>query len=383
MRLVVYTDYVYRRSGETIYAERAFALVLVALSAHAERLTIIGRLDPSSGPTHYPIPPEVEFVAIPHFPSLAHPRAVVASLAGSLRQVWRTVKDADCTWLLGPSPHAVAFTVLCKLRRRKVVLGVRQDYPTYVRSRRPATRWMHVAADLLEAGWRALARVCPVIVVGPELARNYRNARSTLPITVSLIEAHDVADGEQAPPRDVASDPELRLLSVGRLDREKNPLLLVEVLERLRRSDPRWRLIVCGEGPMEGDVRAALRDAGLEDRSEVIGYLALHDGLLDLYRSSHVFLHVSLTEGVPQVLIEAFASGLPVVATAVGGVPDAAGDAALLIGPADAGAAAQAVERIAREPALRACLIAAGFDHARAHTLERETGRVAAFMQTS
>jgi glycosyltransferase involved in cell wall biosynthesis len=101
---------------------------------------------------------------------------------------------------------------------------------------------------------------------------------------------------------------------------------------------------------------------------------------LDLYRASHVFLHVSRTEGFPQVLIEAFASGVPVVATAVGGVPAGAGDAAILVEPEDAAAAAEAVSRVATDDALRDRLVAAGFRKAREHTLEREVRRVADFM---
>ena len=57
--------------------------------------------------------------------------------------------------------------------------------------------------------------------------------------------------------------------------------------------------------------------------------------------SSDVFLHVSWTEGVPQVLFEAFAAGLPVVATDVGGVAQAVDGAALLVAPGDALAAAK------------------------------------------
>jgi glycosyltransferase involved in cell wall biosynthesis len=102
--------------------------------------------------------------------------------------------------------------------------------------------------------------------------------------------------------------------------------------------------------------------------------------LLERYRTSHALLHVSWTEGVPQVLYEAFASGLPVVATAVGGVAEAAGPAALLVGPGDAAAAAGALERIAAEPALRARLIEHGLAVARAHTLEAEVARTAAFL---
>src|SRR5665811_1773008 len=83
-----------------------------------------------------------------------------------------------------------------------------------------------------------------------------------------------------------------------------------------------------------------IRDSGCSDHAELLGYVPIDGGLLERYRESHVFLHVSLTEGMPQVLTEAFASGLPLLATAGGGVWDVAGDAALLVAASDAGAAA-------------------------------------------
>jgi glycosyltransferase involved in cell wall biosynthesis len=80
------------------------------------------------------------------------------------------------------------------------------------------------------------------------------------------------------------------------------------------------------------------------------------------------------------VLLEAFAAGIPVVATAVGGVPDAAGDAALLIPPGDAEAAAAALTRLADEPELRRELVERGIERVRGRTLEAESGRVARFL---
>ena len=77
--------------------------------------------------------------------------------------------------------------------------------------------------------------------------------------------------------------------------------------------------------------RSALRANGDEEHAELLGYVSLDGGLRDLYRDSHVFLHVSWTEGVPQVLFESFAAGLPVVATAVGGVPELAEGRSVLI----------------------------------------------------
>ena len=191
----------------------------------------------------------------------------------------------------------------------------------------------------------------------------------------------DIRDAGEAPP-DFAAD-ELRVLSVGRLEQEKNPLLLADVIARLTAADPRWRLIVCGEGPLEEPLRRRLRELGAADHAELRGYVAPDRGLRDVYRSSHALLHVSWTEGLPQVLFEAFAARLPVVATAVGGVPAASGDAALLIEPGDAAAAVSALGQLAGEPRLRDRLVSAGVERVAAHTLESEAARVAAFLEVT
>jgi glycosyltransferase involved in cell wall biosynthesis len=377
-RLLVFADCVYREVDGAIEAEQAFGVFLAALTDHVDELTIVGRLDPSPQPGGHPLSGEFTFVALPHY-ALASPRSVFSSLLATVRQFNRAVSGADTVWLQGPHPHALLLVAIALLRRRRIVLGVRQDYPRYVRNRRPGSRWMHRCADLLESMWRALARHHPVVAVGPDLAGSYRHAPAVLESTVSLVGADDIAAGESARAR--RYDGELCLLSVGRLDPEKNPLLLVDVLRELRIIDPRWRLRVCGEGSLRGALDRRLAERGLAEFAELSGYLPLNDGLLDAYRASHAFLHVSLTEGVPQVLIEAFASGLPVVATAVGGVAAATGGAALLVAPRDAQAAASAVARTAAEAPLREALISAGFANARSHTLDGEAARVVSFIR--
>ncbi|MEA2367988.1 MAG: hypothetical protein QOH38_706 [Thermoleophilaceae bacterium] len=378
MRLAVYTDYVYRREGDAVYAERAFALFLAALAEHVDRLVIVGRLDPRSGASHYRLPDAVEFVALPHYSSLVNVRESVPAMVRSLGRFWRVLRDVDAAWLLGPYALSVLFAWLTALRGRRVALGVRQDLPRYVRSRHPGRHWVHLAADALEWTYRTLARRWRVVVVGPELARNYGRARSLLPITVSLVPESGIATDAEAAAR--SYDGELVALSVGRLEREKNPLLLADVLARLRQLDPRWRLVVAGEGPLEGALRDRLRELGVEEAADVRGYVPIDGGLPELYRSSHAFLHISWTEGLPQVLFEAFAAGLPVVATEVGGVPAAAGDAALLVPPGDAERPALELARLGGDAELRARLVGAGLRRVREHTLEAESRRVAEFL---
>jgi glycosyltransferase involved in cell wall biosynthesis len=373
LRLAVYNDNAHMEQGGAIYADRALVIFIAGVAAQVDRLVLAGQLKESLPGAHYRVPPEVEFAPLPPYPSLTHPVAATVAMARSLGRLWRVLDDVDAVWLLGPHPLCVVLALLAFVRRRGVALGVRQDFPAYIRSRHPRRRWVRLIGDLLEGLNRLMARRAPTVVVGPELARKYRHARHLLPVYVSLVREADVVERPEHPWGGV-------VLSVGRLETEKNPLLLADVLRRLVDSGGDWRLVVCGEGPMEGKLRERLQALGVADRADLRGYMPIDGGLMDLYRSSDALLHVSWTEGMPQVLLEAFAAGLPMVATSVGGVPEAVGDAGLLVEPGDAGAAAAALERLAADPELRARLAAEGTSRVRGLTLEAESGRVAAFL---
>lgn len=380
IRLGVYTDYTYRRDANgAVYAERAFALFLASLVGRLEQLLIVGRLRPGEGTAAYALPPSIDFRALPFYSAQTDLSRSVFAMARSLRVYARALASIDVVWLFGPHPLALAFALLALARGKRVVLGVRQNYPEYVASRHPGQRWLRAAAGSLEAAYRLLARRCPAIVVGPELAANYRIAGELLEMNVSLVSERDLVRPEQALAR--SYDDEIRVLSVGRIEREKNPLLLARILAELARRRTRCRLVVCGEGPLEEQLAREFEREGVADRTEMLGYVPF-DSLRDLYRGSHVFLHVSLTEGLPQVLFEAFAAGAPVVATAVGGVPAAAGDAAVLVGPDNAVAAADAVQRVIADPELRERLVRAGHERVRPRTLESESERVLAFLES-
>lgn len=380
LRLGVYTDYTYELLDGDVYAERAFALFLARVRRSVRSLTVIGRLRPeATGAARYPLGPDVELTPLPYYASLARPLRALPALARSLRAFWGALDDLDAVWLLGPHPLAIAFAFLARTRRRRVVLGVRQDLPAYMRTRHPGRRAMAIAADLLEGAFRRLGRRMPVVAVGPELAANYADAARVCEIVVSLIDEDSIISIEAAMDRNFNS--EISVLSVGRLDTEKNPLLMIEALAALEERDPgRWKLVICGEGPSEQELRARLAELGLTERCEMRGYVSWGPELTAAYADAHLLLHVSRTEGFPQVLLEAFAAGLPTVATDVGGIRAAVGNAAVLVPPDDAGAIVEALRALSSEEARRRRLVGAGLSFVRDHTLAGEAGRVAAFI---
>ena len=379
MKLVVYTDYMYHGEDGRIFAERAFAMFLGRLGEEIERLTIVGRLDPRPSRARYELPQDVAFLPLPFYESLSRPLTALIAMVRSLGALNRSLDDADAVWLLGPHPLVLPFATLAFLRRRRVFLGVRQDTPSYIRSRHPGRVVLRLASLLLEGTNRALARLCPTVVVGPDLARRYARARQLLEITVSLIAAGDLVSDAEAAARDYAG--ERTVLSVGRIDEEKNPLMLADVLAGLEDSEPgKWRLVVCGEGSLEAELEDRLRERGVRERAELIGYVPF-DELRERYRNAHVLISTSWTEGFPQVLVEAFAAGLPAVCTNVGGIARAAGPAVVLVPPGDVYAAVAAVREVVESPEHRARVIGAARDFASRHTIEHEVQRLAAFLE--
>lgn len=379
MRLGVYTDYPYHVRESEPYGERAFVVFIARLAPRFSRLAVFGRLAPSTSTrARYRLGSEVDFVPLPYYRTLGDPREALRSLGAAVRRFWRGIDDLDCVWLLGPNPFAVVFALLAILRRKRIVLGVRQDYPTYVRARYPKRPAIRAMAAVIDLSFRALARIYPVVAVGPELAATYSRSPALLEIAVSLVEADEIVEPEKAYGR--SWDGERRVLSVGRLEEEKNPLLLAQALQILSADGTSWKLTVCGEGPMEEELEAELERLGVAERADLRGYVAQGEGLGEAYRDSHAFLHVSWTEGLPQVLLEAFAAGLPTVATDVGGIRAAVGEAVLLVPPGDPDAAAAALSEIASDPELRARLVDAGHEYVSARTLTRESMRVADFI---
>jgi glycosyltransferase involved in cell wall biosynthesis len=379
MRLAVYCDYSYRVEEGELYAEAAFGLFLQELSRHCDRLVVTGRLDPSPGRFPHRMT-GVGYVPLPHYESGAHLRSVLRTVPAGIVRVWRMLDDIDVLWILGPNPPQVfVFAVLARLRRRRLVLGVRQRLPRLIRHRYPGNRLLPLLAFVLEGAFRALALTTPVVVVGSDLGRRYRHARALHVALVSLLEPEQIASSEDV--HRVYAGSELRMLTVGRLDPEKNPLLLADILARALESEPRWRLHVCGEGTLAGALRERLIELAVIDRVRFHGYVPIDDGLWDLYRDSHVLLHVSFTEGVPQVLLEAFAARLPVVATDVGGVAGLAATCSLLVPPDNAPAAAAALNRLAHDLPLRVNLVERAVSVAREHTIGAECAALAAFLR--
>jgi len=143
------------------------------------------------------------------------------------------------------------------------------------------------------------------------------------------------------------------ILAVGRLSREKAHIDLINAFSHLCRTNPRLdaRLVIVGDGPERAQLESAANSFGLADKTIFAGHVS---DVRPFYAIADVLANSSHSEGSPYVVLEAMAARLPIVATAVGGVPEMLEDkrTGLLVPSRDPGALAHALALLLSDPAL-------------------------------
>ncbi len=159
----------------------------------------------------------------------------------------------------------------------------------------------------------------------------------------------------RTPPADGA----WRLVQACRLIRKKGLFTTLEALKSAVQHCPNILFTVAGDGPLREEFLDAAEESGLSANVKLAGWLTQEE-LMQLYASSHIFLHPSETtstgdqEGIPNSMLEAMASGLPVIATAHGGIPEAMDHEkdGILVPERSPGLLAQAILRMIQTPEL-------------------------------
>jgi glycosyltransferase involved in cell wall biosynthesis len=173
-----------------------------------------------------------------------------------------------------------------------------------------------------------------------------------------IVRLYNGIDLERFQPRPRSSPQPFTILSVARLVEKKGLHLLVEACRQLRERGAAFRCWIVGKGAERARLQAAIRYHGLGDRVELLG-AHNHAEIVARYRSADLFVLPCLVtadgnrDGLPVSLVEALASGLPVVATPVTGIPEVVrdGENGLLVPCGDASRLAEAIESLMRDRA--------------------------------
>jgi glycosyltransferase involved in cell wall biosynthesis len=157
------------------------------------------------------------------------------------------------------------------------------------------------------------------------------------------------------------------IVSVGRLVPKKGYPLMIQALSRMASAGVSFRSEIFGGGPMRAELEAAVREAGLHHRIYFHGARPQEE-IVGAYSRAAVFVLAPIIvsdgdrDGIPNVLVEAMASGVPVVSTTISGIPELInhGNNGLLVEPDDAQALADAISQVLLDPQLAGRLATAG-----------------------
>jgi len=318
----------------------------------------------------------------PHAPvDAAHLRMIATEpfdgIAGYLRhgpsmarRNWPIIRDtigaADVLWIKAPASNAALAGIAAHrggVPRFTWVAGSVRD----VVAGSGATGLRRVAASAAAIAYdgltRFLERTGPSIRLGPELF-------------TSLVTDDEVATTRGAVARDTTDG--FRVAWAGRMAPDKGVIDLLRAVERLTADGHAIHLTLIGDGPARPEVEAVIATSGLADRIESVGFVGDRASYMAALRSADLFVLPSHAEGMPKVIVEAMAAGLPVIATAVGTVPALLADGRLgrIVPVGDPAALAATIADLQAHPEARARLRDAGLAFAADHTLEAQATRL-------
>jgi len=174
-----------------------------------------------------------------------------------------------------------------------------------------------------------------------------------------------------------------RIICVGRLVDAKGQAILLEATARLLKEHRKVSLTLVGDGPDSKRLQETTRELGISEEVHFTGPVN-QDRIRELYRNADVFVLPSFAEGIPVVLMEAMALGLPCISTAITGIPELirSGKEGILVPPSDAGQLADAIAQLMESPELAMSLA----EEARKkvceeYNLERNVERLARIFQ--
>ena len=171
---------------------------------------------------------------------------------------------------------------------------------------------------MLNRGFFKCNHVVPVAlssIVQESITKEYKLKKENIPVIFNGIDLSKCQPKENYKLKDDG----VTILHIGRFMEQKNHQGLIEAFSIFHQAYPNSKLQLIGDGEKRKEIQTMVEEKGLSD---VVSFLGLQDNVYAYLHDADIFTLPSLYEGIPMTLIEAMGTGLPIVATNVGGIPD-------------------------------------------------------------
>jgi glycosyltransferase involved in cell wall biosynthesis len=315
-----FTEGVYYKNGTgEVYTSDIFITFFQKLNLNKE-ITALGRLAKQEFSPKYQLKKDINFVSISYYKSL---RSLIITLPfyilRNAKKIILFIQRIDLLFVSASGPISILLLWLMKIKRKKNFLFIRQDTRELIKAKYHDSFIPKLIANWIESSIEKIVKKnnnVTIFTFGDDIFSRYSKISNfVIPVADSRFENSQIIS-----PIELFTNKESykNLLYVGRLAKGKGLEFLIETLYEL--PIKKFKLTIIGDGNIKNDLISLVKKLNLIEKVVFKGYIPFGKRLLKEYSSNDVLIFPSFSEGLPQVVLEAMARGVIVIATRVGGL---------------------------------------------------------------
>ena len=318
----LYTESIYYKGLCNYYSSDIFILFFQKIFPN-EKINIIGRVNLDQPKIKYKLHEEkIFFFKLSSYKNLVSVLILLpVYLIRNFKSIKKFVKATDRFFVSTPGPISIVLILCFLLERKEITIFVRQDLRELIKQRYKG-RISYFIANTLESIIELIVKKNPRIKVftfGKVLKERYEQyTDNVFPITDTRYSKRDII--KKADLKKIEWKQDVKFLYVGRLEKGKGLENLLEVFKKVNRSN--FSLTIIGDGSFKEFLELNCIKLRIDKKVIFKGFIPLGNELFQMIREHNIFILPSLSEGLPQIVLEAMASGLLTIGTNVGGIPD-------------------------------------------------------------
>jgi len=317
-----FTEGVYYKNGiGKIYSSDIFITFFQKLNLNKE-ITALGRLSKQAFSPKYQLNKDIKFVNISYYESI---RSLIITLPfyilRNAKKIILFIQTIDLLFVSASGPISILLLWLMEIKRKRVFLFIRQDTRELIKAKYHNSFIPKLIANWIESSIEKIITKnnnMTIFTFGDAIFSRYSKiSNHVIPIADSRFENSQIISPIELSPNKESC---MNLLYVGRLAIGKGLEFLIETLYESPTKE--FKLTIIGDGDINSDLICLVKELNLVEKVVFKGYVPFGEELLKEYSSNDVLILPSFSEGLPQVVLEAMARGVIVVATRVGGLPN-------------------------------------------------------------
>lgn len=324
MKVGIYLETPFLIKNDRVFCSDVYTLLLNSIAKEYE-LSYLIRSSYDEGNTHqmYKIDEGASYWPIDNYNNLVYLFSKYPLYRRkNLNTMKAFIQNLDELLVMVPSPISLDLINLAITYNKRVIVLIRQDTIKMIGFRFHGLKGIiaRCAANYLELKLRRLLNTYQLsaLTLGEELYNKYRiYSSNVISFASSRFRDKDIIDESSIQPLDFKQ--KLHILYVGRVEINKGLNEILQVFSNFTLFD--FHLTIVGDGTFMNVLKQQVIEYNLTDKVTYLGYIPFGEKLLGIYRENDLFILPSYSEGLPQVILEAMASGCLVLSTDVGSIP--------------------------------------------------------------